>query len=95
MALKQHNALSGSDLHVNKLHADTHVAGGTDPLEFTHWAGEYNPATSYVVEDLVTYQNVLYICILACSGVLPTVVANWTSVASGPWANIDGGIWTA
>ncbi len=32
MANVQHSALTGSDLHVNKLHAATHRTGGTDEL---------------------------------------------------------------
>lgn len=32
MAIKLHKDLVGEDLHVNKLHAATHVAAGTDPL---------------------------------------------------------------
>lgn len=34
--LKRHKDLVGTDLHVNRLHADTHHNGGTDPLEYIH-----------------------------------------------------------
>lgn len=30
--MELHKDLTGNDLHVNKLHADTHLLGGTDPL---------------------------------------------------------------
>src|SRR5664280_210411 len=34
--IKLHKDLVGADLHVNKLHAVTHNAGGTDPMRFIH-----------------------------------------------------------
>ena len=44
--------------------------------------GAYDASTSYVIDDIVTYQNETYIAITATTGNLPTVTANWTKLAA-------------
>jgi hypothetical protein len=44
--------------------------------------GAYNASTSYVIDDIVTYQDETYIAITATTGNLPTVTANWTKLAA-------------
>jgi hypothetical protein len=44
--------------------------------------GAYSGATSYVVNDVVTYNGSSYICILATTGNLPTNPTYWTLVNS-------------
>ena len=49
--------------------------------------GAYSGATSYVVDDIVTYSNETYICILASTGNLPTDTTYWTKLAA---KGVDG-----
>ena len=44
--------------------------------------GAYAGGTSYVVDDIVTYSNETYICILASTGNLPTDTTYWTKLAA-------------
>jgi hypothetical protein len=44
--------------------------------------GAYSGATAYVVDDIVTYSNETYICILASTGNLPTDTTYWTKLAA-------------
>lgn len=44
--------------------------------------GAYSGATAYVVDDIVTYSNETYICILASTGNLPTNGTYWTKLAA-------------
>ena len=44
--------------------------------------GAYNASTSYVIDDIVTYQDETYIAITATTGNLPTVTSNWTKLAA-------------
>lgn len=41
---------------------------------------EFNPATSYLVDDLVSYKEKIYKCLTASSGVLPTNTTFWEYV---------------
>lgn len=50
---------------------------GTIPM------GAYNSGATYVAGDLVSYSNLNYICITGCSGVTPTVGANWMVMYGG------------
>src|SRR5690554_5554615 len=43
--------------------------------------GEYNPATEYVISDIITYQGSSYTAIQNGSGNLPTDTAYWTLLA--------------
>lgn len=49
--------------------------------------GAYSGATAYVVDDIVTYSNETYICILASTGNLPTDTTYWTKLAA---KGVDG-----
>ena len=42
-----------------------------------NWKGAYAGGTAYVVDDVVSYNGSSYVCILASTGNLPTVTANW------------------
>jgi len=44
--------------------------------------GAYAGGTAYVVDDIVTYSNETYICILASTGNLPTDTTYWTKLAA-------------
>lgn len=89
-----HKDLAGDDLHVNKLHAATHLPNGTDPIP-SSWKGAYDNLASYVAGDMVSYEGGSYICLLACTHTLPTVIANWGVVAAAPTVvAVDGGTWT-
>jgi len=45
------------------------------------WRGEYSPSTSYVVDDIVSYQGSGYICIQASTGNVPTNTAYFSPLA--------------
>jgi hypothetical protein len=49
--------------------------------------GAYAGGTAYVVDDIVTYSNETYICILASTGNLPTDTTYWTKLAA---KGVDG-----
>ncbi len=49
--------------------------------------GAYAGGTAYVVDDIVTYSNESYICILASTGNLPTDTVYWTKLAA---KGVDG-----
>ena len=53
--------------------------------------GAYDASTSYVIDDIVTYQNETYIAITATTGNLPTVTANWTKLAAKGTGGTDIG----
>ena len=44
--------------------------------------GAYAGGTAYVIDDIVTYSNETYICILASTGNLPTDTTYWTKLAA-------------
>jgi hypothetical protein len=88
-----HKDLTGDDLHVNKLHAATHLSNGTDPIPST-WKGAYDNLASYIVGDMVYYNGSSYVCTVACTHTLPTVVANWgIMAAASEVVAVDGGTW--
>jgi hypothetical protein len=88
-----HKDLAGDDLHVNKLHAATHLPNGTDPIP-SSWKGAYDNLASYIVGDQVSYNGSSYINILACTHTLPTVTANWSVMAAASEVvTVDGGTW--
>jgi hypothetical protein len=58
--LKQHKDLTGTDLHVNKLHAETHHSGGTDPLEYVH-SQILSLATWTITHNLLKYPAVMVV----------------------------------
>lgn len=45
------------------------------------WRGAYSAGTSYVVDDVVSYNGSSYICILASTGNLPTNATYWSLLA--------------
>jgi len=51
----------------------------------------YNASTAYVIDDVVTYANETYICILASTGNLPTNTTYWTKLASAGVAGTNAG----
>lgn len=51
----------------------------------------YNASTAYVVDDVVTYVNETYICILASTGNLPSNVTYWTKLAAAGSAASNSG----
>lgn len=58
----------------------------TNGSSFT-WKDAYNPATAYVVNDVVYYNGSSYINILASTGIVPTNTTYWSLVAQ---KGIDG-----
>jgi len=52
--------------------------------------GAYAGGTAYVVDDIVTYSNETYICILASTGNLPTDTTYWTKLAAKGVDGTDG-----
>jgi hypothetical protein len=62
----------------------------TDRGEGLKWAGAYSDTTEYKIMDMVSYDNALYACIAACTGVLPTDTNNWTHVARNGADGVDG-----
>jgi hypothetical protein len=55
--IKLHKNLVGADLHVNKLHAATHNAGGTDPMRWIH-TQIVSLSTWTITHNLVAYPSV-------------------------------------
>jgi len=53
---------------------------GTNGTSFI-WQGAYSGATAYVANDVVSYNNSTYICILASTGNLPTNTTYWNLMA--------------
>lgn len=64
----------------------TNGTNGTNGISFI-WRGTYNSATAYVANDIISYNNSTYICILASTGNLPTNTTYWSLMAA---AGIDG-----
>ncbi len=44
--------------------------------------GDYNSATTYQPHNIVRYQNAIYMCKVACTGVVPTNTINWKLLTS-------------
>ena len=62
---------------------------GTNGTSFT-WLGAYNGATAYVANDVVSYNNSSYICILASTGNLPTNTTYWSLMALAGAGDVVG-----
>jgi len=62
---------------------------GTNGTSFT-WLGAYNGATAYVANDVVSYNNSTYICILASTGNLPTNTTYWSLMALAGAGDVVG-----
>jgi hypothetical protein len=52
-----------------------------------NWLGAYSAGTSYVVDDVVSYNGSSYVCILASTGNLPTNATYWELLAQ---KGVDG-----
>lgn len=55
------------------------------------WRSGYNGATTYYVNDAVTYLGTAYVCILESTGNLPTNATYWSLFASSGSAGATGG----
>ena len=55
---------------------------GTQGVKGNQWRGAYSDATTYVVDDVVSYNGSSYICILASTNNLPTNVTYWSLFAT-------------
>jgi len=62
---------------------------GTNGTSFT-WLGAYNGATAYVANNVVSYNNSTYICILASTGNLPTNTTYWSLMALAGAGDVVG-----
>jgi hypothetical protein len=62
---------------------------GTNGTSFT-WLGAYNGATAYAANDVVSYNNSTYICILASTGNLPTNTTYWSLMALAGAGDVVG-----
>ena len=62
---------------------------GTNGTSFI-WRGAYNGATAYVANDVVSYNNSTYICILASTGNLPTNATYWSLMALAGAGDVVG-----
>jgi len=69
--------------------AGTNGTNGTNGTSFI-WRGAYNGATAYVANDVVSYNNSTYICILASTGNLPTNTTYWSLMAAAGAGNVVG-----
>lgn len=54
------------------------------------WQGAYNGATSYTLDDVVSYNGSSYICIQASTGNLPTDTAYWEQMSQAGTNGSDG-----
>jgi hypothetical protein len=69
--------------------AGTNGTNGTNGTSFI-WRGAYNGATAYVANDVVSYNNSSYICILASTGNLPTNTTYWSLMALAGAGDVVG-----
>jgi hypothetical protein len=69
--------------------AGTNGTNGTNGTSFI-WQGAYNGATAYVANDVVSYNNSTYICILASTGNLPTNATYWSLMAAAGAGDVVG-----
>jgi len=69
--------------------AGTNGTNGTNGTSFI-WRGAYNGATAYVANDVVSYNNSSYICILASTGNLPTNATYWSLMALAGAGDVVG-----
>jgi len=69
--------------------AGTNGTNGTNGTSFI-WRGAYNGATAYVANDVVSYNNSTYICILASTGNLPTNTTYWSLMAAAGSGDVVG-----
>lgn len=69
--------------------AGTNGTNGTNGTSFI-WQGAYNGATAYVANDVVSYNNSSYICILASTGNLPTNTTYWSLMALAGAGDVVG-----
>ena len=69
--------------------AGTNGTNGTNGTSFI-WQGAYNGATAYVANDVVSYNNSTYICILASTGNLPTNTTYWSLMALAGAGDVVG-----
>ena len=69
--------------------AGTNGTNGTNGTSFI-WQGAYNGATAYVANDVVSYNNSTYICILASTGNLPTNATYWSLMALAGAGDVVG-----
>lgn len=69
--------------------AGTNGTNGTNGTSFI-WRGAYNGATAYVANDVVSYNNSTYICILASTGNLPTNATYWSLMALAGAGDVVG-----
>ncbi len=59
------------------------------------WLGAYNNTTSYINDQVVSYQDDTFVCILATTGNLPTNTTYWTVLPPGlSIGNTDFGVVT-
>ena len=54
------------------------------------WLGAYSAGTAYVVNDVVSYNNSSYICILNSTGNLPTNATYWSLMALAGAGDVVG-----
>jgi hypothetical protein len=69
--------------------AGTNGTNGTNGTSFI-WRGAYSGATAYVANDVVSYNNSTYICILASTGNLPTNATYWSLMALAGAGDVVG-----
>jgi hypothetical protein len=69
--------------------AGTNGTNGTNGISFI-WQGAYSGATAYVANDVVSYNNSTYICILASTGNLPTNATYWSLMALAGAGDVVG-----
>ena len=69
--------------------AGTNGTNGTNGTSFI-WRGAYSGATAYVANDVVSYNNSTYICILASTGNLPTNTTYWSLMALAGAGDVVG-----
>jgi phage tail sheath protein FI len=50
----------------------------------------YSSTTAYVINDFVLYNGVIYVCIAATTGNLPTNTAYWSPIETNAWVNTSG-----
>lgn len=81
--IRHHKDLTGNDLHVNKLHANTHQHGGADPLDYAPVINvmNYGAAGDGVTDDTVAVQAAIT---YAASSKIPLVIPKGTYRLSAP-----------